>query len=412
MFDEQGVAHALEGSIQSAGDQLRITATLVDLATGTQVWSETFDREMKDVFAIQDEIASEVIAQLNFQGKDPAVPMSHQVDIEAYKWYLQAGHLLEFGQPGLSREEYLGKAILLLEQAVETEPDFIDAWLELSLARFWLWQNQGGTPGAELQALSEQAFERARELDPDHPVLLAYDGGTQFLEGGDTQTIASLLERAVEAAPANPDVIRAARQFMMSIGRDNDAIAIAELAVDRDPKCAACWYVLSQILRDTGRRQEAEHAGEIALSLGMQLEFSIAKTQLYQHNPQGMLDRFDADRPDHAQGLYAYAMALFTAGRLQEFETTLAELRDNWGDSNPLEVAMVYAWSGRADAAFEWLDRSIELNKYGLQSEHRSPFFFNLRGDPRWDDLLRRIERHPEQLVKIRFDPDIPKVRR
>jgi adenylate cyclase len=410
MYDEHGVAHVLEGSIQSAGDRLRITATLVDLATGTQVWSETFDRQLEDVFAIQDEIASEVVSRLNFHGTDPTVPTSRKVNIGAYKRYLQASHLMEVGQAGASYAESLAAAAGLLEQAVEIEPEFIDAWLELCLARFWLWRQQGEVQGAQQQELSAQAFDRAKQLDPDHPLVLAYEGSGAFLEGGDTQTIASLLERAVEGAPTNPDVVRSARQFMVSIGRDADAIAIAELAVDRDPKCPQCWYVLSQVLRVSGRGEEAEHAGEIALSLGMPLELSIAKTQLYQHNPTGMLELFDRNPPDNAPGLSAYAMALHTAGRLDEFEVVFDRLRDGSGPENPLEVAMVYAWSGDADNAFDWLNQSIELNKVDLQIEYRSPFFLNLHGDARWQAMLRRIDRHPEQLAQIRFNPDIPKV--
>ena len=295
MYDEHGVAHVLEGAIQTAGDQLRITATLVDLASGTQVWSDTFDRELKDVFAIQDEIASAVIARLNFEGATAVLALSRKVDIEAYKRYLQASHLMEIDKPGISAAERLEMAITLLEQAVEIEPEYVDAWLELTLARFWLARRVGEERAEELRALSEQSFDRAQTIDPNHPVVLAYDGGGRFLQGGDTQTIASLLERAVEAAPTDPDVVRAARQFMTSIGRDAEAVAIAELAVDRDPKCPQCWYVLSQALRDAGRSEKAEHAGEIALSLGMPLEFSIAKTQLYQHNPDGMLDLYDHD---------------------------------------------------------------------------------------------------------------------
>ena len=413
MFEEQGVAHVLEGTIQAAGEQLRITATLVDLAEGTQVWSETFTREMNDVFVIQDEIASEVIAQLNFQGDAPAPPTARKVDLEAYKRFLQASHLMDVGQPGATRTEYLGLAVRLLEEAVEIEPEFVDAWLELSLARFWLWRQLGEVPGSELYSLADGAFEQARKLDPGHPVVLAYDGGGQFLEGrGDTQSIASLLERAIRAAPTNSDVVRASQQFMRSIGRDDQALALAELAVDRDPKCPTCWYVLSQVLRNMGRGEEAEHAGEIAQSLGMDLEFSIATTQLYQHNPDGMLNMFDNDRPEYAQGLYAYAMALYTAGRTEEFEKVFAELRNNWGDSDPVLVAMVYAWSGDADAAFRWLNRSVEPDYAKLQMNYRSPYLLNLHGDLRWNELLRSIERHPEQLANIRFDPEIPEVPR
>ena len=111
------------------------------------------------------------------------------------------------------------------------------------------------------------------------------------------------------------------------------------------------------------------------------LEFSIAKTQLYQHNPDGMLALIDDNRPTDAKGLWAYSMALYTAGRTPEFEDVFAELRDNWGDAVPLEIAMVHAWSGDIDTAFQWLERTIELDAVELQLEYRSPFFFNLHGE-------------------------------
>jgi tetratricopeptide (TPR) repeat protein len=368
---------------------------------------------MDDIFAIQDEISSEVIGQLNFGDASPAAPISRKVDFEAYKLYLRANHLNTFGVDDGSSEDAARLALELLEQAVAIDPAFIDAWLELSLASYRLWRHEGKPPESPMLARSDEAIEHARRLDAEHPVLLAYQAGGAFLEGqGDTQTIASQLEKAIEAAPTNPDVIRASRQFAASIGRVDSAVAMAELAVDRDPRCALCWYVLSQALRDAGRNAEAEDAGKMALSLGMNLEFSIATTQLYQHNPDGMLARFTNDRPDNAQGLWAYAMALHTAGRSEEFESVFAELRDNFADDAPLEIGMVYAWSGNTDAAFAWLGRAAESKPADLQTRYRSPFLFNLHGDPRWDDLLRRIERHPEQLAKIEFDPDIPEVQR
>ncbi len=104
-------------------------------------------------------------------------------------------------------------------------------------------------------------------------------------------------------------------------------------------------------------------------------------------------------------------MALYTAGRQDEFEQVFAEIRDRWGETAPLDVAMICAWSGQIDSAFGWLDRAIALDIGGVQRLHLSPFLYNLRGDPRWNELLHRIERHPEQLAKIEFDPDIPEVR-
>jgi adenylate cyclase len=415
MFEQHGLAHILEGSVQTVGNRVRITATLVDLAQGTQVWSETFDREMHDVFAIQDEIAAAVVAQLNFGNSRPETRTARELDIEAYKLYLRAEQLVTLAQRGNEDEaEVLQQAIPMLEQALDIEPDFVEGWLTLAKAAIWLERYLAGEQADDMLALYTEAHGQAKRLDPDHPIVLAWQAAGDFFDGDDTQAIAKMFERAIEAAPTTPDVIRPARQFVMSIGRFDKALAMAELAVDRDPKCPDCWYVLSQVLRDIGRPGEAEDAAEIATALGMDLRFSIAKTQLYQHNPDGMLALIEDDDAEQwsVQSCWGYSMAFYTAGRMVEFDDAFAKLRNEYGNVAPLEVAMVYAWSGDIDAAFEWLERTIEPNPYELQLEYLSPFFFKLRGDPRWDGMLRRIERHPEQLAKIRFDPKIPVVNR
>ena len=412
MAEEESLQHILEGSIQSVGDRVRVTATLVDIMGGTQTWSDTFDRELDDIFAIQDEIAAAVVARLKGVVPVESNPIARRLDIEAWKLYLRAEQLLRSGARPDDYFEALSEAIPLLQQALEIEPDFIDGWLSLSLASYRLWDRNSREPDVAIRDLSDEAFEHARQINPEHPVVLAWQAGFAFTRSGDTQTIASQYERAITAAPTTADVIRPAQQFVRSIDRFDVATAMAELAVDRDPKCADCWYVLSQIYRDDGRYAESEDAAEVALALGMALEFSIAKTQLYQHNAKGMLTLFDDEYPVDGHALWGYSTALYTAGRMAEFTDVFTELRDEWGDIIPLEVAMVYAWSGGVDEAFEWIDRTIEQNPYEMQLDYRQPFFFNLHGDPRWNDVLRRIDRHPEQLAKIEFDPEIPEVAR
>ena len=119
-----------------------------------------------------------------------------------------------------------------------------------------------------------------------------------------------MFEKAIEAAPTSGDVVRPARQFVMSIGRVDKALEMLELAVDRDPKCASCWYALSQTLRDDGRHKEAEDAAEVALALGMRLEFSIATTRLYQHDPEPMLAILENKPAWGPQGAWALSLAL------------------------------------------------------------------------------------------------------
>lgn len=416
MADQLRLTHFLEGSIQTVGSKVRVTAELVDVADDALVWSAVFDRQLGDVFAIQDEIAAQVMAQLDFADADPPAPSARTVDIEAFKLFVRADQLVQTGASSGTAEDRYREAVALLQQAVDIEPGYVDAWLDLSLASYRLYLRSEKSDENAL-SLADEAFERARVLDPRHPVVLSYLAYGAFEAGAETQEAASLWERAINAAPTNPDVIRPAQLFIRSIARFDKALAMAELAVDRDPKCADCWYVLSQILRDVGRHDESERAAEVAVALGYDLTFSIAITRLYQHDAQPMLAYFDGKGVDNAQAAWAYALALFSAGREAEFDAVFRRLREDFVGTNgkhlaPHRVAMVYAWSGRADEAFTWLEAAVEQARFDLQVNYRSPFLFNLHGDRRWDDVLRRIERHPEQLAKIRFDPKIPAVSR
>ena len=415
--DELGVAHILEGSVQVAGDRIRVTAALIDTRNEARLWSDSFEGTLEDIFDIQDQIAAAVVDGIEVElfGAEPR--RAERLDLDAYKLYVRGEHLVEFGRTDISYVAALETAIPLLEQVVAIEPEFIDGWIKLAKARFRLWQHRGGIPGAPLLAGYEEAVGAARRLNSDHPVVVTWDAYARFFVGADDQqAVASEFERAIEAAPTNPDVMRPARQFVMSIGRVDKALAMAELAVDRDPRCADCWYVLSQILRDAGRIDESLEAAEVALALGIPLEYSIATTRLYRHEPEAMLalgdNAGDAGFLERPRQATTYAMALYSANRQSEFERIFAEIRSRWSETAPLYIAMIYAWSGQADSAFGWLDAAAATNLADLQDAYLSPFFYNLRGDPRWDEMLRKIERHPEQLARIEFDPDIPAVRR
>ena len=192
------------------------------------------------------------------------------------------------------------------------------------------------------------------------------------------------------------------------IGRPDQAIALGEYAIARNPRCAVCFHQLSMAYRDSGRLEEAEANGNIARALGMQLDYSIAKTKLQQGRAEEALLVFEQMDGRNHQKLHAMAMALYSLGRQAEFEATFAELRERWGDEKPSFVAMVYAWAGDADAAFDWLDRAIEKEAFDVIREYSSPFFRNLHTDPRWDAILEKIGRSPEQLAAIEFNVMLP----
>lgn len=405
---ELNVAHVLEGSVRKAGNMIRITAQLIHGPSDEHVWSDTWDRELVDIFAIQDEIAGIVVDRLKIELLDE-VPTTTPVDPEAYTLYLEADHLLTYGAPGGNYDQGLQQAVELLERAIEIQPDYVDALNELSLALYRTWtRNNRATPDDPLYIRAARLQQRVLDIDPDNPVATVYRAWGDVDALRPVAEAAPMFEAAYNMAPADADVTRNVLLFARSIGRLDTAIEIARYVVSRDPKRATAHYQLSQAYRDAGMLEEAEEAGRIAQALGMRLDFSIARTRLYQGDPEPML-AFNAKNPGGGwQSLRSLAMALHTARRYEESDAALEELLRVATDAPPTDIAAVYAWKGEADAAFEWLDRAFERNQFLLLMALSSQEFNPVRSDPRWDDLLRRLDRHPDQLADIQFNPKIP----
>jgi adenylate cyclase len=405
---ELNVAHVLEGSVRKAGNTIRITAQLIHGPTDEHVWSETWDRELVDIFAIQDEIAGIVVDRLKIELLD-AVPTTTPVDPEAYTLYLQADHLMTYGLPDGEYERAWRQAVELLERAIEIQPDYVDAMNELSLALFRIWNKDiHASPDHPLYQRMTRLQQRALEIDPDNPVATAYQAWGDVNAPRPVAEAARMFEKAYNMAPADADVTRNVLLFARSIGRLDTAIEIARYVVSRDPKRAAAHYQLSQVYRDAGMLEEAEEAGRLARALGMRLDFSIARTRLYQGDPDPMFTFIENNPGGGWQLLSSQTKALHTAGRFEESDAALKKLLDISAEAPAIDIAAVYAWRGEADAAFEWLDRAFAGNQLPLLMALSSKEFDPIRDDPRWDDLLRSMDRHPDQLAKIQFNPNIP----
>ena len=169
------------------------------------------------------------------------------------------------------------------------------------------------------------------------------------------------------------------------------------------------YYQLSQAYRAAGRLEDAEEAGNMARALGMSLEFSVARTRLYQGDPQPMLEFLDDQPSDDLQTLAERAKALYSAGRSAEAEAALARLLDEpVQGTDAIEIAQVYAWQRKADEAFRWLQLALDGEHLHLLLRLDDAEFGPIRDDPRWDDVLRRLGRHPDQLANLEFDIEVP----
>ena len=401
---ELNVAHILEGSVRRSGDQVRITAQLIEARTDTHLWSETFDRKLDDVFAIQDEIAAAVVAQLKVTllGEAPKV---EAVDPEAYSLYLQARHWSRQFTP-----ETMIKAVNLYQQALAIAPDYAAAWAGLGRT----YVNQANTDQLSItdgRRLAREAADRAVLIDPEYAPAHAALGGIARDLDNDPVKAAQHIGRALALAPTDSDVLSLARGLAQSLGRTDEAIKLGEYLVARDPVDATSHFILGLSYSWAGRPDTAIASLRNALTLSpgrIGAHYFIGITLLVGGKPESALSAFGQETMDEEYRVKGTALALHDLGRQAEFEMAFLELRERWGAQWPSEIAHVYAWTGDADAAFEWLDKSVTQNEDGLSQQFLIPLYAPLHDDPRWLVFRKRSGTSEAQLAAIEFEVPIP----
>jgi adenylate cyclase len=397
------VAHVLEGSVRKSGNRVRITAQLIKADDGYHLWSETFDREMDDVFAIQDEIALKVVEALKVTlfGEAPSVGETNPA---AYALVLQARHF----QHQRSADS-LERAEALYKQAIEEVPDYAAAWTGLS----GVYREQAGNglrPIAEGYQLASKAADQAIAIDPEYAPGHAARGEIALLRN-DPRTAAVQLQKALELDPANTDIITNAAKLVEMLDAPDKAIALLQFVIERDPVNADGHAGLGRSFRVSGRWDEAIEAYQTSLAL------SPARYGSYQGIGEALLFKGEAEKaletyalePDEEWRTKGMAMAYHTLGRHEEFEAAFTELRDKWGKDWPSEIAHVYNWIGDKDAAFEWLNKAVDQNEDGLNQQYYQPLLRSLHDDPRWSAFRARTIGSAEALREIAFEVELPK---
>lgn len=397
--EQLNVAHILEGSVRRSGNQVRITAQLIEASSDTHLWSETYDRTLDDIFAIQDEIAAEVVEQLKITllGK-PAT--ADEVNSAAYTLFLQARHILnQYDNDRLSQAESL------LKEAIELEPDYVSALAEL--ARVYARQSPAQLSMEEAEPLIRETLARALALDPNNGLVQLYVGGMKQNMDNDIAAAARHYTRAVELAPNEVHILRLTGRFARQIGRYDISNVLSEYILARDPLCIDCKFRLALGYRVAGRLDDADTMIREVLLLDPDFpsaHFLLGTNHLLRGNPQEALAEFEQE--NEAFRAEGEVMAFHDLGRLEEYETAFAEFRERPEVEDV--IAEIYAWVGDADAAFEWLDRMYELYQEAPVNFPKEPLFRNLHDDPRWNEFLTKLGKSPDQLAAIEFDPKLP----
>ena len=401
--EQLDVSYVLEGSVRWAGEQVRVTAQLIDADADAHLWSQTFDRPIDDIFSIQDEIAAIVVQELKVTLLQQAPTVEH-TDPEAFALYLRARQL---GRTGTA--EAYEESNALFEQALAIDPDYAAAWNGLAVNAFKLF-SRGLRYYEEGYDIARQAAEKALLSEPGYAPALATLGLVALEDTHDLAAAARYFQRALTLAPYDLEIIRHVVVFLQSLRRLEAAIALGEYAISRDPVNAANHANLGNSYRWSGRPEDAVAAYRTALRLSPGLGAAhsfIGLALITQGQHEEALAAIERE-PFEPYRLIGLALVHHAMGDAAHSDAALTELIEKYEKEWAYNIAYVHAARGQPDLAFEWLDRAVEYHDPGLSLIIVEPNFANLESDPRWREFLRKLGKSSEQLDAIRFDADLP----
>jgi adenylate cyclase len=387
------VRTVLEGSVRKAGERVRITAQLIAVDDGYHLWSDTYDRDLKDIFALQDEIARSIVQTLKGrllgEEETPQVRVA-TTDPEAYQLFLKGQHFYNRFSPEDTR-----KALALFEQAVEKDPAFARAWAGISGARSML-AYFGADLVQEALPKARRAADRAVDLDPQSADgYIVRSRVAYYLR--DFHAAERDLERALALNPGDAHARNAYGIILTNLCRAEEGIASHRQAAELDPLWTAPLNNLGIINIMLGRVEDALAAYEQALELApasgpLVLNIAATLSDLGRHPEAIARAREIYARHPESYSISVLASVLFRAGEKEEATALLAELEvlRVEGKVRSMDLAGLYGLLGRRDEAFAALEEAVAANEpiavqLASDTEHDP-----LREDPRWEPLLAR----------------------
>jgi len=394
------VTYILEGSVRKAGDQIRVTAQLIDARTDTHLWSETYDRTLDDVFAIQDEISNSLVGQLKLtllEGR----PRAQKIDPKAYEMYLKALHIVH-----TSNMSQLREAQSLLNEVLAIAPDYIPALNVLGRLYYRIPKTEGLSREqntVEIHALAD----RVVAIEPNGASALIWQGWLAYTQN-DFQEAANFYEKAMRVDPNNTSLLRVLVGFLTDINRPDEAVALGKYLLRRDPACAVCTSNLAYAFRASGRHAESAHTLESLMTWHTPTAYhywSLGVSWLGAGNPEKALAAFEQESVA-GPGEMGAIMALHDLGRREEFEARFSHFRDEDGEAEG--VARIYAWIGDNDRAFEWLDKTIEAHGPDVLASIDSDLYAKIKSDPRWRSMRDKYGYFDTPAEAVEFTYSLP----
>ena len=381
------VANILEGSVRKSGDRLRITAQLIRTADGEHIWSETYDRELKDVFAVQDEVSNAVVSalQVRLTPRSSATTSRTTRSADAYNQYLIGRNLYQ-----KATDETDFQAAVAFRRAIHFDPNYAAAYAALALAEYY----------PALSAHDEATINTAF-LDADRAIALAPDladgyqsrGYLRYLYQWDWTGAQADYAEGMRLDPNDVDQQRHYAQLLATLGRLPEAIIVVRKAAASDPLSSITWERLTDFLMADGQLSGAREAlHQAAVGVPVMVDFSemLALVELLDGHFDAAHGRIAAiqDAPRRA---CATALIEYSLGNRAASQAALQQAIELNQPLGSLDIAEIYAWRKEESKALEWLEKSYAEHNPAVNEVGYYPLFAPIRQTAGFKAFLRKL---------------------
>ena len=388
------VEHVLEGSVRRSGNRLRITAQLIKIVDGYHLWSERFDRQMDDVFAIQDEISLSIVDKLKvtlLEGEKDALAKRSTENLQAYHLLLQGRYSFH-----KSTRESLQNAIGKFQEAIALSPDYAQAYAEMAVAYHFIGL-LNLLPSRDVYPKARASALKALEIDPNAAEAYAVLATVNLSYDWDWEGAESAFWKAIELNSNAANVRVQHAMFLVYRGRMNEALAEMTTAFLLDPLLNPTY--LGFVLLRMGRLDEARvhFRKSLESELGPMAPWMLGHVDVLQGRYEdglACIQRALSLSDNNAIITAGFGWSNAVAGRRNEAIKVLDELHERSRSEyiGPLLSAKIYSALGENDLAFEWLERAYEEHDSSLVAILNDESFIGLHQDPRFDDLLKKMK--------------------
>ncbi len=408
-----GVAHLVEGSVRKSGNSVRISARLSRVDTGEALWSENYTRDLKDVFAVQTELAQTIVAQLRgqltggaadsadkekIQAEVQAAEKGGTKNVEAHESYLQGRFFIN-----RHSEKAADQALAAFQRAVELDPKFALAWAGLAQTHVWdcNYATEGGQKGFNAHlAAAREALERALALEPDLPDALFARATIETNFDSNWKGAAETLRKALALAPQDSALLMQAGNLANARGEATQGLDLFRRAVALDPVNAQARGFLASSLSALGHQEEAraEYARMIELNPSAPYSHAgVGSCYLLEGKFEEAAKAAQQDAADWAR-LLIVSCARWGQKRVPESDAALTQLTKDFAETAAYQIAEAYGYRNDKDHAFEWLERARRQRDAGLPTLREDSLLTNLHDDPRWNAFLHEMGLADDQL--------------